>query len=146
MGYATKGKTAHTFEPSRSITGKAAKAANAWAWELCKADQVTYWSHSKTDGFRLARTAEERDAFGSDDWAYLTTMTAAEMLSTLATIDPTGAHVPEAHADACRKVLVTDDAPKAKRTTVAELRKVLADLAAFDLPEDARALLQAVAA
>lgn len=141
MGYAVKGITRHTFDPSRSITGKYAKAANAWAWELCKAEKITYWSHSKSEGFRLAQTAEEHAAFGSDDWAYLTTFDAAGMLARLRNIDPEGTCIPDVWATECGKTT-----EKPKKATPAELRKLFAQLSAMDLPDDARALLQAVPA
>ncbi len=151
MGYAVKGKTLHTYEPSRSIVGKGAKAANAWAWELCKAGRLESWSYLKGEGFRVAETvAEHRALFGRDEWATLPVMDVDRMLGYLADLDPAGDHVPTVWADTCRKVLPAPLAPVSPigaktRGSVVKVRRLLAELAEQELSEDARALLDLVA-
>lgn len=146
MGYNVKGTTRTTFEPGRSVTGKAAKAAHCWLWELCKVGRVASWTWTRGEGFRVAWDETTHRAYsGREEWGTLPTLNADEVLTRCAELDPTGAYLPAAqHADTCRKAL-EPAAPKKARTTVAQLRSVLDQLAAFDLPADARALLAEVA-
>jgi hypothetical protein len=153
MGYAVKGKTIHTYAPGRTITGKGAKAGNAWAWELCKAGKLASWSHTKSEGFRLALTNDEHRAnFGQDSWAELPTMNADAFLERLAAIDPTGTHIPAGWDAECRKHLAVpvvpawldpDPAPK-RRGSVVRVRALLAELSDLDLSEESRALLDLI--
>lgn len=145
MGYIVKGTTRTKFEPGRSVTGKANKAAHCWLWELCKVGRVASWTYTKGEGFRVAwDEATHRTYSGREEWGTLDTLTSDQVLERCATLDPAGDYLPAApHAEVCRKVLEPAPAKKA-RTTVAQLRQVLDELASLDLPADARRILEAV--
>lgn len=148
MAAATKvGSGRHTFLPGRSVPGAKNKAAHAWVWELCKAHRLASWSYTKGEGFRIAWTESVHDAmFGSEEWSSLDVLDAGEVLSRCALLDPSGDLIPEAHADACRKVLRSAqvEVRSSGRSSVAELRALVAELSGMDLPEEARALLEGV--
>lgn len=147
MGYTVKGTTRTKYEPGRSVTGKAAKAAHCWLWELCKVGKVASWTWTRGEGFRVAWTEDTHRAYsGREEWGDLPTLDAGQVLERCAELDPAGDHLPAAqHADTCRKALEPAPAVKPGRTTVAQLRSVLAELSTLDLPADARRILEGVA-